>query len=337
MMYVGLDVSKNEIVCVGMDKKGNVLYENKWSTSKEGLDAIIANVGKRSMLAVEPSTKGIFVYDYLASKNMNVVLANAGKIRLIADSEVKTDRNDATIIADTLRGGRMPTCHRASKEAEENRDLVRHRRSMVTTRAKIKSKMRAILAREGIDIDCADILGNEAMSELENVELKSEVQKEALDRYLRLAGILTSEIDDYNAKILEKYKSSKEAQLLDTIPGVDYYAAVHMMSAIDNIGRFPSDEELASYASLTPRIYQSGDKRWDRGLKHGDKLLNWILIQCTHAAIRKTGENKLRKYYLRKLRRKGKQKAIVATARKMVEIIYVMLTRGEPYSENYGK
>lgn len=167
-MYVGLDVSKNEIVCVGKDKEGKILYEDKCSTSAEGLDAIIANVGKKSVLAVEPSTKGIFVYDYLASKKMKVLLANAGRIRLIAESEKKTDREDASIIADLLRTKRLPTSHRASKDAEENRDLIRHRRSMVVARTMIKNKMRAILAREGIDIDHADILGNEAISEVEN-------------------------------------------------------------------------------------------------------------------------------------------------------------------------
>lgn len=105
------------------------------------------------------------------------------------------------------------------------------------------------------------------------------------------------------------------------------------MSAIDDIKRFPSDQELASYAGLTPRIYQSGDRRIDKGLKHGDKLFNWILIQVTHAAVRTKKKTKLKTYYLKKLRKKGKQKAVVATARKMVEIMYCMLTRGETYRE----
>ncbi len=54
-MYVGLDVSKNEIVCIGKDKEGKVLYEDKCSTSVEGLDTIIANVGRRSVTSVNGS------------------------------------------------------------------------------------------------------------------------------------------------------------------------------------------------------------------------------------------------------------------------------------------
>ena len=120
---------------------------------------------------------------------------------------------------------------------------------------------------------------------------------------MHLAGTLNSHIGDYDAKIKKAYKLSKPAQLLDTIPGISYYSAVHIASAIGDISRFPSDDELASYAGMVPRIYQSGNVRRDRGLKHGDKLLNWILIQDANVAVK--ASKRFRKYYLKK-RRKNK-------------------------------
>ena len=109
------------------------------------------------------------------------------------------------------------------------------------------------------------------------------------------------------------------------------YSAVHIASAIGDINRFPTDEKLASYAGLVPRIYQSGERRIDRGRKHGDKLLTWILIQDANVAVKVS--KRFRKYYLKKRKRSIHQKAIIATARKMVEIIHIMLTRGESYCE----
>ena len=123
---------------------------------------------------------------------------------------------------------------------------------------------------------------------------------------------------------------------MDTIPGISHYSAVHIASSIGDISRFPTHNELASYAGLAPIVRQSGDRRRDGGLKRkSDKQLRWILIQDAHSAVRRKG--KLRKYYLKKVRRNGEQDAIVAIARKLVKIIHCMLTRGEPYSENYGK
>lgn len=330
-MYVGLDISKNEIVCVGKDKEGSLLHEGKYELYVEEIDRLVAAVGKDSTFALEPSTYGVFVYDYLISKKIQVVAANSGKIKEIAESEKKTDWEDANILADRLRTNNLPTCYLPNKDQRESRDLVRHRKSIVDIRTNIKNKLRAILAREGIRVLYKDITGKKAVKELNQIAIYGAVQKEAFNNLLDITKKLNEVIGQYDAKILEKYNLSEVAQRLDTIPGISTYSAVHIASAIGNISRFPSDEELASYAGLVPRIYQSGDRRIDRGRKHGDKLLTWILIQDANVAVKVS--RRFKKYYLKKKRRSNHQKAIIATARKMVEIIYVILTRGESYRE----
>lgn len=330
-MYVGLDVSKSEIVCVGKDMDGTILYEDRFGVSPDELNRMVDDIGRDSVFAVEASTKGVFVYDYLHSKNIQIKVANPTKMRLIAESGKKTDREDASIIADYLRTNMLPLCYMPGKEEREVRDMVRHRKNLVSTRTMIKNKMRAILAREGIDLEYTDILGKKALLELQGMSMENRIQKEALDGLTRIASVLSDEIDDYDKKIDERFASSPGAQLLATIPGVGRYSAVHIMSAIGDVKRFPSDEELASYAGLTPKIFQSGDTRIDKGIRHGDKLLNWVLVQDANVAVKKKG--KLRKYYLKQKRKKGHQKAIIAVARKMVEIMYCMLTRGETYRE----
>lgn len=333
-MYVGLDVSKREIVCVGKDKEGRVLYQETFETSAEEMDRLVDAVGCDSMFAVEASTKGVFVYDYLSQK-VHIVVANPHKIRLIAESEKKTDWEDAGILADLLRTNMLPLCYMPDKEVRQVRDLIRQRKSLVEIRTTIKNKIRAILAREGIEIPYRNIVGDLSLNALDGVRIDNEVQMEAVDRLIRLTSVLNDDISDYDAKVVAKYRISKEAQLIDTVPGISNYSAVHIMSAIGDIRRFSSDEQLVSYAGLAPKVYQSGETRIDRGLKHGDKLLNWILIQDANAAIRSS--KKFRKYYLKVKRRKGHNVAIISVARKMTQVIYCMLTRGEPYSEDYGK
>ena len=330
-MYVGLDISKNEIVSIGMDKEGSLLHRGKYELYTEEIDRLVDTVGNDSIFVLEPSTYGVFVYDYLSSKNIKVIAANPGKIQEIRESDKKTDWEDAKILANRLRTNNLPTCYLPDRETREQRDLIRHRKSLVDMRSTIKTKMRAILAREGIRVLYSDITGRVALKKLNEIAIYGQVQKDAFDRFVRVAEVLNEEIDDYDEKIYERYELSEDAQRLDTIPGISRYSAVHIMSAIVDIHRFPTDQELASYAGLVPKTFQSGEVRRGTHRKHGDKLLTWILVQDARAAVMRPG--KLKRYYLKKKKRIGDKKAIIATARKMVEIIHVMLTRGENYCE----
>ena len=54
-------------------------------------------------------------------------------------------------------------------------------------------------------------------------------------------------------------RDRREVQLLMTIPGVSFYAAVGILAEIGDVRRFPDKQHLASYAGLVPRADNSGD------------------------------------------------------------------------------
>jgi len=328
-MYVGLDISKNSTVAVWKDDKGNKIDGGIFSTDTQGLQKLAEKL-KGCEVALEASTSGVFVYDYLSTKGLPIKVANPNAIKLISHSDKKTDKSDAEKLADLLRTNMLPTCYMPDKKIRETRDLIRHRRALVNTKTVLKNKVRAILTREGLRLPYRDVLGQRSLQWLYKVEVGT-VQKDAINKFLHLALTIDDEIQDYNRKLASERWENKNARLLDTIPGIGEYSAMHIMAIIGDIKRFSSDEELASYAGLVPRIYQSGDVQYTRGLKPGEKSLKWVLIECAHTAVKFS--KRFRKYYKKKLRKKNKQKAIVAVARKMVEIIYCMLTRGEEYRE----
>jgi len=237
--YVGLDVSKKQTVAVWKNKKGEKVSEETFTTNKEGMDKLIKELGKNSEAAVEASTSGVFVHNYLADRNINIVMSNPHKVRLIAESEKKTDRNDAEILADLLRTNMLPACYIPPKEVREIRDIVRHRRALVETNTVIRNKIRAILTRDGICFPYDDILAKKSLKWLDNVEI-NKIQKTAISKFVWTALMIEEEIKEYDTEIYSEYKSNKEAQLLDTIPGISYYSAVHIMSVIGDIKRFPS-------------------------------------------------------------------------------------------------
>ena len=118
-----------------------------------------------------------------------------------------------------------------------------------------------------------------------------------------------------------------------TIPGINVYSASAILSEIDDLTRFPTKEKLAAYAGLVPRQDQSGNHDIKGHItKHGSSMLRFILVTAAHIIIRYSKRMKAK--YLSIVRRLGKNRAIVATARIPLECIYVMLTRNIEFEDN---
>ena len=120
-----------------------------------------------------------------------------------------------------------------------------------------------------------------------------------------------------------------------TMPGVDYYAAMILLSEIGDVKRFPTPEKLVSWVGLAPQVHQSGETNWTGHItRKGSKRARWILTQCAQSA--RQHDPRMRQFYERIEQKHGYAKAIVAVSRKMLAIMHVMLTRNEPYQgENH--
>jgi transposase len=119
--------------------------------------------------------------------------------------------------------------------------------------------------------------------------------------------------------------------LLDTIPGIDVRTAEVILAEMGlDMAQFPTADDLASWAGLAPGSYESGGKRYSGRTTKGNKPLATIMTQAAWAASR-TKDTYLKARYHRLAARRGKKRAIVATARSMLVSAWHMLARGEPY------
>jgi transposase len=133
-------------------------------------------------------------------------------------------------------------------------------------------------------------------------------------------------------RAIAEYQRRPQAQLIATIPGIGYYGALLICAKIADVSRFATPEQLCSYAGLTPTVSQSASSiHYDGVSKEGSKHLRWILIESMHVHRRYAPESALSAFASRIERRKGKQKATTAAARKLLHIIYRMLVRNEQY------
>jgi transposase len=121
--------------------------------------------------------------------------------------------------------------------------------------------------------------------------------------------------------------------LWDEVPGIGRRVAEQMVAEVGtDMSQFPSAAHLASWAKLAPGNYQSAGKRTSGKTGKGNVWLRSTLIQAAHAAVRTKGTY-LAAFYGRLVARRGKKKAIVAVAHKLLTIAYTLVTKREQYRE----
>ncbi len=126
---------------------------------------------------------------------------------------------------------------------------------------------------------------------------------------------------------------AEAVELVDTAPGIGRTAAQLILAEIGtDMGRFPSEGHISSWAKVCPGNRQSGGKRYSGRTGQGRRWLRPVLVQAAWAAI-KVKDSHLAAVYRRLVVRLGKQKAIMAVAHRLLVAIYHMLKDRVPYRE----
>ena len=324
---IGLDVHKKYSYAAVVDDLGEIVEEVRIENTKQSLEQF-ASKYKGAKAVIEATGNYRFIYDVLENY-MEVKLAHPYKTRIIAEAKIKNDSLDAKMLAHLLRANLIAESYVPPRDVRELRDLTRLRKALIEDRNRLKNRVHAILAKNGI-IDYPNPFTKKGKEFLGNLDL-SEIDRELLEINLSIIDKINEKIKRIDEIIQEKAKEDNDAILLTTIPGISYYSALLIKAEIGDINRFPNKFKLVSYAGLCPSIKQSGNKEIKGHItKQGSRMLRWILIQCANVAIRH--DEYLRSFYLRIKRRRGHNIAIVATARKMLVCIYFMLKRKEVYN-----
>jgi hypothetical protein len=115
-----------------------------------------------------------------------------------------------------------------------------------------------------------------------------------------------------------------------SLPGVGFATAQVLLAAFGDLSRFPSADKAASYLGLAPSTYQSGEKTYHGHItKQGNSHARWMLVEAVQHLDRHPGP--LGVFFRRIAKKKNRNVAIVAAARKLVTIAWHMLKNNEPY------
>lgn len=130
---------------------------------------------------------------------------------------------------------------------------------------------------------------------------------------------------------LAKLASADErVRLLMTHPGVGLINALALVHTLGEVRRFRRKEEVVAFVGLDPLEKSSGQKkRIGQISKHGSRLARHLLGQAAQACR----DPRIRTFYAQVSRRRGRPKAKVAAARKLLINCYLMLRDGIGYEE----
>ena len=149
-----------------------------------------------------------------------------------------------------------------------------------------------------------------------------------LETHIQTLEQQLAEIDTCLLNAMQPYAWAH--QLLQTIPGIDKIAAALILIEIgDDMARFGRAESLANWAALSPGNNESAGKRKSGRTGHGNAVIRFILCECANAA--RNTKSTLAAKYRSLMVRKSHKKAIIAIAHKMIRLIFLMLSRRQPY------
>jgi transposase len=333
MNYIGMDIHKQFTVAVVKDRDGKELEMEKFDNSKDNFHKFLKTYGpEETEIVMESTSVWEPIYDIIDGMDYKVKLANPLKTRAIAEARIKTDKVDASTLCDLLRANLVAESYIPSKEVRELRNIIRARKTLVQGKVKIKNKIRSILIKTGIKLPYKTLCKNSMAFIVEEIEKKHFTMKTIISCYINLLEQYNFEIEKINEKLSEIAMKDNRVQLLKTIPGIGNIIALTLIAEIGDISRFESSQKLASYAGLVPGIRQSGNTlKVGRLIKQSNKDLKTCLIEASWVLVRTKDASRFKWFYGNLAKKKGKQKAICAVARKLCCVVYAMLKKNQTF------
>jgi transposase len=330
--WVGFDVGKAFHWLSVLDDEGEIVLSKRVRATEEDLDACMEEIGTlgeqgERKVAIDllggPAT---MLEAVLLSRGERVFFLSGMAVNRARDGypgEAKSDRGDARVIADQLRmrWRSLRELRPTDDATAELRASVSYRRDLVDEQARNITRLRALLMEVFPGLEAAlDLRQERALLVLTKVATPTAVRRLGATRLARWL------------KVRGARKSQELAEIVRSLPGMGTIFTAEFLAEVGDAGRFLSADSLAAAAGLVPVRRESGKSGFQRRAKRGNRvlkrLLYWSAFRCavTHPPSRA--------FYLRK-RSEGKShlQAVIALARRRVNVLYAMLRDGELYRQ----
>jgi transposase len=126
-----------------------------------------------------------------------------------------------------------------------------------------------------------------------------------------------------------------DAALIRSLPGMGVTLTAEFIAEAGSINRFATPDQLAAAAGLAPVLKQSGKVRYLKRATTGNRALKRVFFQSAFCSLNHPTS---RAFYARKrAERKTHHQAVIALARRRVDVLHAMLRNRQPYQVRPAK
>jgi len=331
--YCGIDLHTRKMYVCIIDEKGEIREHRNLKTDRDAFLKAIAPFREDIVVAVECIFTWYWVADLCHNEGIPFVLGHALYMKAIHGGKAKNDKIDSQKIAVLLRGGMMPMAYVYPSKMRATRDLMRRRNHLMRKR----SELFAHIQNTNSQYNLPDSFGCMARPKnrdgiIEQFKQPSVQQNIAVDmEMINTYDSVLSQLEKSIVKLANHHDPVSYA-LLQTIHGVGKIIALIILYEIENIRRFETVQDFASYSRLVKCAKESnGKKSGSGGSKIGNAHLKWAFSEAAVFFI--NGNDPAKKYLDRLTNKHGKSKALSILAHKLGRAVYFMLKNKEAFDQ----
>jgi transposase len=325
--YLGVDLHKHYLVIGGVNARQEVVLVPRRIELDDWPAWAKAHLRKTDVLVVEATGNTWTFYDEVVELVARVEVANAGKIALIANTRVKTDKHDVMKLAKLSAAGLIPEVWVPPPLVRELRMLMSHRRRLVKVSTLVKNRMQSLLHRHHLAPPDGEAFSqaNRAWWARLEVSLSERLHLKHDLATLQQVEAQLAEVDGELNRLSTAEPWANQMPYLMQLPGLGLITALTVLAAIGDVTRFETAKQLVGYAGLGASVHDSGQThRTGRITKTGRRDLRYVMVEAAWAAVEHHPYWKAE--FARLARRMDENKAVVAIARRLLVAIWHVLT-----------
>lgn len=246
-------------------------------------------------------------------------------VALITRAQVMTDKIAALTLARLLAKGLLVGIWVPPSEIQQLRALIAQRTKMTRLATQAKNRLHAILHRHHIIPPAGDLFHPDRCDWWKALPLTA-AEKTTLLCDLDTLDFAQRQIEQIETTLKALGAQDERVTRLVHLPGISLINALTILAAIGIIERFPTPKKLVGYSGLGGRVHDSGmTTRTGRITKAGRRDLRAALVEAAQTAA---NTHPYWKDVLARLEpRLGRNKAIIAIARKLLVTVWYVLTK----------
>ncbi len=368
----GVDVHKDMIeACIICGTENPIFIRKQFQTLPSALQDFVHWLFENDCFHIAMESTGVYwrpVYEAIEEFSPyyeSIIVSNAHNMRNLPGR--KTDVKDAEWIATLLQHGLLEPSFVPNRIIRDLREFSRTYKNCIGEKSRCLNRLEKFLQTHGFKLSSVlsdinslsgirilTVLSERGSLSVDDVKkaISSNTKKSATEIQSAICGRLNPNecfllndfleqlriIQNHIDKILSKMQElaapyANILEQLDSIVGIDITAALLILAEIGPAPQenFKTSAHLCSWAGLSPRNDQSAGKIKSKKILPGNPYIKSILCQVSWSAVR-SRKTPFGMWFWSHQGKLGKKKAIVAVSRKILSLIYYLLSTGQFYN-----